>query len=319
MPPSRPREGIAAEPDPLRRRALAAALLVSAASRGDLSTGLEALAASVDGEPTAEEREALRVAWRRAADPGIDRSGVLRTHAVRLIGRGPDRADRDLFVEAARTFCRDTGVDTSAELRGLGLRALAEVDPAAARWIAAERIEDPEPPNQEPHRTALSILAANGDHLLIRAALDRRAGPLPVEVAAAAEAELVAVMPASEWALRAEVRLGDGRPVETITAAEAVVAVPRADLAGALAALLATIAEEDLFRAVAMTLAAGRDTVFSDALIDVVERVPVPLLDAYTEALAICRSAGRDRAISRVSARARAAHGAPPEGGHRTP
>lgn len=318
MPPSRPRQEIAAEPDPLRRRALAAALLGPAASRGDLSTGLEALVATVDGEPTAAERGALRVAFRRANDPGIDRSGVLRTHAVRLLGRVPGAADRDLFVEATRTFCRDTGVDTSAELRGLGLRALAEVDPATARWIAAERIEDPEPPNQEPHRTALAVLAAHGDHLLIRAWLDRRPIPVPIEVAAAAEAELVAVMPASEWALRAPSRLGDERPLETITAAEAVVAVPRTDLARALAALLAGITGEDLFRAVAMTLAAARDAAFSEALIEVVERVPIALLDAYTEALAICRSTDRDRALDRVSARARAGHGRPPVGEQRT-
>src|SRR5260221_8530759 len=88
---------------------------------------LEALIERVD-VPDAGERDALRDAYARLCEEGLDRSGVLRTHAVRLLGREPETRDRDLFVEAARTFCRDTGVDTSAELRGLALLALSRVD-----------------------------------------------------------------------------------------------------------------------------------------------------------------------------------------------
>jgi hypothetical protein len=275
---------------------------------------LEALLESVD-VPDAGERDALRDAHARLSSGELDRSGVLRTHAVRLLGREPESRDRDLFVEAARTFCRDTGVDTSAEMRGLALLALSRVDPHAARWLAAERLHDPDPPNVEPHATALRILAHNGDHLLIREWLDGRGmGAQPPAVAAEAEAELALAMPASEWALRAGTRLGDRRPVETLAAAEAVVREVRTELAPSLAALLRGLDDADLFRAVAMTLAASREDAFVDALLDLVDEVPIPLLDAYTDALAICRAARRDQTLSRVSARARRA-ASPPEAG----
>lgn len=262
--------------------------------------------------PDAAARDSLRVTYARLRDAELDRSGVLRTHAVRLLGREPETRDRDLFVEAARTFCSDTGVDTSAEMRGLALLALSRVDHQTARWLAAERLHDPDPPNQEPHATAQRILAHHGDHLILREWLDGRGmGAQPAGVAAEAEAELALAMPASEWARRAAERLGDHRPVETLAAAEAVVSEVRTELAGALAALVRSIDDTDLFRAVAMTLAASRENSFLDALLGLVDEVPYPLLDAYTDALSICRSARRDEVLSRVSARARSGASAP--------
>jgi hypothetical protein len=139
-------------------------------------------------------------------------------------------------------------------------------------------------------------------------------GAQPPAVAAEAEAELALAMPASEWALRAGTRLGDRRPVETLAAAEAVVREVRTELAPSLAALLRGLDDADLFRAVAMTLGASREDAFVDALLDLVDEVPIPLLDAYTDALAICRAARRDQTLSRVSARARRA-ASPPEAG----
>jgi hypothetical protein len=270
-----------------------------------LGAELEAMLAAVD-VPDAAERDTLRATYARLRDAELDRSGVLRTHAVRLLGREPETRDRELFVEAARTLCSDTGVDTSAEMRGLALLALSRVDPETARWLAAERLHDPEPPNQEPHATAVRILAHHGDHLIIREWLDGRGmGAQPAGAAALAEAELAVAMPAAEWTHRAAARLGDGRPVETLTAVEAVVREVRTELAGGLAALLRALDDTDLFRAVAMTLAASRESGFLDALLDLVEEVPYPLLDAYTDALAICRSPRRDEVLSRVSARAR--------------
>jgi hypothetical protein len=277
-----------------------------------LGAELEAMLASVD-VPDAAGRDALRAAYARLRDAELDRSGVLRTHAMRLLGREPETRDRDLFVEAARTHCSDTGVDTSAEMRGLALLALSRVDPETARWLAAERLHDGEPPNQEPHATAVRILAHHGDHLIIREWLDGRGmGAQPAGAAALAEAELALAMPAAEWTRRAAGRLGDDRPVETLTAVEAVVREVRTELAGGLAALLRALDDTDLFRAVAMTLAASRESGFLDALLDVVEEVPYPLLDAYTDALAICRSPRRDEVLSRVSARARRG-ASPPE------
>jgi hypothetical protein len=266
---------------------------------------LEAMLGAVD-VPGAAERDTLRATYARLRDAELDRTGVLRTHAVRLLSREPDTRDRDLFVEAARTHCSDTGVDTSAEMRGLALLALSLVDPLTARWLAAERLHDRDPPNQEPHATAVGILAHHGDHLIIREWLDGRGmGAQPPSAAALAEVELALAMPASEWARRAADRLGDDRAVETLTAVEAVVREVRTELAPGLAALLRRLDGADLFRAVAMTLAASRESAFLDALLDLVEEVPYPLLDAYTDALAICRSPRRDEVLSRVSARAR--------------
>ncbi len=270
-----------------------------------LGAELEAMLAAVD-VPDAAGRETLRATYARLRDAELDRTGWLRTHAVRLLGRDPEPRDRDLFVEAARTHCSDTGVDTSAEMRGLALLALSRVDHLTARWLAAERLHDREPPNQEPHATAVGILAHHGDHLIIREWLDGRGmGARPPGAAALAEAELALAMPASEWVRRAAERLGDDRPVETLTAVEAVVREVRTELTPGLAALLRAIDGADLFRAVAMTLAASRETGFLDALLDLVEEVPHPLLDAYTDALTICRSPRRNEVLSRVSARAR--------------
>jgi hypothetical protein len=309
------RQRIDSEPDPDRRRARAVDLLAPGAGRFELSVALEALVAHVE-EPTAGERVALRATYRRLAESDLDHSGVLRTHALRLLGRGPEPSDRDLLVEAARTFCADTGVDTSGELRGLALLALLRVDPETARWLAAERLHDPEPPNEQPHATALRILAAAGEHLLIRAWLDGPGtGAQPVAVAADAEADLALAMPASEWAARAARRLGDGRAVATLSAADAAVRHGRTELAAALGALLRRVGDPDLFRALATTLAAAREAAFIEALLDLVEEVPTDLLDVYTDALGVCRSPRRDPVLSRVSARAREAHARRREGG----
>jgi hypothetical protein len=270
-----------------------------------LGQELEALLASAE-VPDADRREWLRAIYARLRDAELDRTGVLRTHAVRLLAREPETRDRDLFVEAARTHCSDTGVDTSAELRGLALAALARVDPETARWLAAERLHDPDPPNVEPHATALRILAHHGDHLLVREWLDGRGMVAqPPSVGAEAEAELALAMPASEWSRRAGERLGDQRAVETLAATEAAVRERRTELAAPLAALLRRVAGADLFRAMAMTLAASRESAFADAVLDLVDDVPLPLLDAYTDAVAICRSGRRDEVLSQVSARAR--------------
>jgi hypothetical protein len=256
--------------------------------------------------PDAADRDALRAAYARLRDAELDRTGWLRTDAVRLLGREPETRDRDIFLEAARTFCHDTGVDTSAELRGLALLALARVDPETARWLAAERLHDPDPPNQEPHATAVRILAHHGDDVLLREWLDGRGmGAQPPQAAAEAEAALALAMPAAEWERRAGTRLGDGRAMETLAAIEAVVRAPRAELAAAVAGVLGRLADEDLFRAVSMTLAASREAPFLDALLGIVDAVPLPLLDAYTDALSICRAPRRDEVLDRVSARAR--------------
>ena len=256
--------------------------------------------------PEAADRGTLRVAYARLRDAELDRTGWLRTDAVRLLGREPETRDRDIFLEAARTFCRDTGVDTSAELRGLGLLALSRVDPETARWLAAERLHDPDPPNQQPHTTAVRILAHHGDDVLLREWLDGGAmGARPPQAAAEAEAALALAMPAAEWERRAGARLGDGRAMETLAAVEAVVRAPRTELAAPVAGLLGRIDDDDLFRAVSMTLAASREAGFLDALLGMVDAVPLPLLDAYTDALSICRAPRRDEVLGRVSARAR--------------
>jgi hypothetical protein len=266
---------------------------------------LEAMLLRVE-VPEAAERDVLRAAYARLRDAELDRTGVVRTHAVRLLGREPETRDRDIFLEAARTLCSDTGVDTSAELRGLALLALSRVDPETARWLAAERLHDPDPPNQEPHLTAVRILSHHGDDVLLREWLDGHGmGANPPQAAAEAEAALALAMPAPEWERRAAVRLGDDRPVETLAAVDAAVQAPRTELAASLGALLGRIDDDDLFRAVSMTLAASREAAFLDALLGIVETVPLPLLDAYTDALSICRASRRDEVLDRVSARAR--------------
>ena len=300
-------KAIAAEPDVRRRREMIVEMLGPTAGWAEISLGVE-LAVDVIDVPSPEERPVLRALYRRcAADGKHDATAMLRTSIARLLIREPERDDLDLFREATRLYLRAPGstVDISAELRGLGLVGMGRLDENEARWAAARLLFDGEVPNQEPHLTAVQVLAPSGDHPLLLHWLDSPRVYHPDEAAALAERELAHVLPADLWSARAETRLGADRPMETLGAVEGALASEREELTPALVSLLRRISTEALFRAVALSLAASRSLAVVEAVLDIVEDVPLSLLDAYTDAVSVCRSPRRDAVISRISERAR--------------
>lgn len=272
---------------------------------GQLAIAVD-LAVEFASLPTSEERAALWQVWRRCSERGAqDRLASIRTGAVRLLCRDPEPNDLGSLLEVAATYVYDAQTEVAGEIRGLALRAVAELDLAQARWSAATLLFDGAVPNDQPHRTAVNVLCRSGDEALLRHWLDSWDGPWPVEAAGDAEAELARVMPAPLWSVRAAKRLGDDRAVETLAAVDAVLAVPRPELAGALRDLLLSTRSTDLFTALAMALAASREGVWQDLLLDLVDACPVRLLPAYLQAVELSRDHRRDAVARAVSARLR--------------
>jgi hypothetical protein len=142
------------EMDPVRRRERIRVLLGSRSAWADLSQGVDALLRHVQ-VPNAEERRLLRGVIERCTpalhQPCFDRTCLIRTGAVRLLSHEPETADRDLFIQLARTHESSAGADVAAEMRGLALLGLEALDPELARWLAAECLQDGPVPNDEPN------------------------------------------------------------------------------------------------------------------------------------------------------------------------
>ncbi len=293
--------------DGARRQAIVG-LVTGDQSWAELGIGLD-LAVQYIGEPSEAECAAMRAAFARIhAEPVVDRMGLMRTAAIRVLSRTPGSADMDTLVEASYAYLWVDGgtIDAGAEMRGLALRGMAAADPAAGRWAAARLLFDGEVPDQEPQRTAVSVLAAHGDHPLLLRWIDDTPGPRPADAAAAAEAELTKALPARVWTERALLRLGDRSPVETMAAFDAVVLAVRTDVAPGLEALLLGVSDPDLFRALAMMLATSRELAFQDVLMGLGETLSLRMLDAYTDSLAVSRDPRKEKMLDRVTERARA-------------
>lgn len=296
---ARLRRDILAGNDGEERRARIAELLSPASSWADLGLGVEVAVETIQA-PDPAMRVLLRESFERCRGPEAqDHLAVIRTGIIRLLGREPERADLELFRAATETYAIAEDVDVTAEMRGLALRAIAALDDVVARWIAAQLLFDNMfIPNQEPNRTAVDLLCRAGDHPLLLQWLDRFGGPHPPEAAALAEEELAQSMPLDLWVRRAGDRLGDERLVETLGAVTG--ALKRNDRAGdpVLRSLLLHVHDVDLFRALAFTLAAARETAAQELLLGVVEDVGSEHVDAYIEAVEMCRAPKRDAVLA---------------------
>jgi len=303
------RRSIADEPDDVERRRRIIALLGPDSEWPDVGLALE-LGVEHLGGLTPDEAILVRVAFARCCEDGApDLLGHLRTGAIRLLSRAPTPDDVETLLEATRTYLVRERVDVAAEMRGLALLGLARIDPDLARWTAARLLFDGDTPGQEPHLTAVRLLSANNDHPLLLRWLDDEEGVRPSEAAAEAEGALGRVLPAELWKERSLTRLGDARPLETLSAVEAIADCPRVELADAVGAMLLGMRDADVFRAAALAFAASREAVFQDVILSLVDHVPVPLLDAYTDAVSVSRDPRRVDVIGRISARARGGFG----------
>lgn len=307
---ARVRRSILAGNDPEERAARLSALLAPASSWADLALGVE-LAIETVTSPDPAMRVLLRAAFERCNAPEAqDQLAGIRTGAIRLLGREPERSDIDLFQAAAQTYLYREQVDVAAEMRGLALGAIAALDSDVARWIAAALLFDSAfIPNQEPNRTAIDLLCRAGDHTLLLSWLDHFPGPHPPEAAALAEEELAQAMPVDLWLQRADDRLNDERAVETLAAVTGALKRNDRRMYPALRSLLLRVGDVDLFRALAFTLAAARETAVQEMLVAAAEEVRETHLAAYIEAVEICRHAKRDAALA-TSRRRRTRSGA---------
>jgi hypothetical protein len=135
---------------------------------GDRRAREAALEALID-RPVAGTRDALRElyfeldAQRDKLDPGAR----LRTAIARLLLAGEDARDDDVGLRAADTYEKSMGVDSTANLRSLGLKIIAFADPDLFPYVAAEHINDSSAFSPEPANTALQLLAGTGHQLSV--------------------------------------------------------------------------------------------------------------------------------------------------------
>lgn len=155
---------LAAGEDEIAFRDYALELLAS----GDRRTREAALEALVD-HPVAGMRDALRGLYSElAAQPDkLDPGAHLRIAVARLLLIGGDARDVDIGLGAAGTYEKAMGVDSTANLRSLGLRIIAAADPDLFPYVAVEHINDSSDFSPEPANTALQLLAGTGNQLSV--------------------------------------------------------------------------------------------------------------------------------------------------------
>ena len=216
-------------------------MLRSRSTWASISLGVEELLHLVS-IPNTEERLLLRAIIERCTpvlhQPCFDRTCLIRTGALRLLSREPETADRDLFIQEARTYESSAGVDVAAEMRGLALLGLEALDPELARWLAAECLYDGPVPNEEPHLTAVRVLAARGDATLLRHWLESRDGPVETTATIEAHVYLMRAMPGILWTSWVTKKMGAEQPLTCMAVVEAAVNQGRTDLVPTLIDLL---------------------------------------------------------------------------------
>jgi hypothetical protein len=155
---------LAAGDDELAFRGFALELLRS----GDRRTREAALEAMLDW-PVADTHYALReLFFELDAEPDKRDPGAhLRVAVARLLLASGDACDVDIGLRAANTYESSMGVDSTANLRSLGLRVIAATDPDLFPYIGVEHINDSSEFSPEPANTALQLLAGTGHQLSV--------------------------------------------------------------------------------------------------------------------------------------------------------
>jgi hypothetical protein len=172
---------LAAGDDEAAFRDLALDVLASG-DRAAREAALEALL----GHPVDGARDALRALYLdiEAQPDRLDPGAHLRTSIARLLLRGEDARDIDIGLRAAGTYQSSMGVDSTGNLRALGLRIVAAANPELFPYIAVEHIDDSSEFSPEPANTVLQLLASTGHQLSVYQWLI--CGPHPPELIDAA-------------------------------------------------------------------------------------------------------------------------------------
>lgn len=135
---------------------------------GDRRAREATLEALVD-HPVAGTRDALRELYveLEAQPDKLDPGAHLRIAVARILLAGGDARDVDIGLRAADTYEKSMGVDSTANLRSLGLRIIAAADPDLFPYVAVEHIDDSSDFSPEPANTALQLLAGSGHQLSV--------------------------------------------------------------------------------------------------------------------------------------------------------
>jgi hypothetical protein len=228
--------------------------LLESTQRLDREAALEALLA----RPLPGARPALRRLFITLNADGLkrDQGATMRAAIVRILRALGDRRDRDIALAAVDAREVVLGDDIAWQLRAHGLMMLAELDPDAFPYYAAEHLDDVAGPEGEPANTAFQLLAATGQFALIYRWLlttPRDSYQLPgvFEIFAAAPPEIV--LRFVREAVEDAVARGD-EPL-CIVLAEAVVRLELEGAYSSLAAVLAAKVSDDLYRYVCVLLA----------------------------------------------------------------
>jgi hypothetical protein len=149
------------------RAAFGAYALELLASRDRLAR--EAALEALLDRPVAGTRDALRELYFEldGQRDKLDAGAHLRTAVARLLLAGEDARDVDIGLRAADTYEKSMGVDSTANLRSLGLKIIAAADPDLFPYVAAEHIDDSSTFSPEPANTALQLLAGTGHQLSV--------------------------------------------------------------------------------------------------------------------------------------------------------
>lgn len=151
---------------------------------GDEDTFREVVLESLDGRdrlareaalealverPLADLRPRLRQLFGEiSADPAkLDPGAHLRLLTARIIMEFEDRRDADIALQAISTYETSMGVDSTGNLRAVGLKILAAADPDLFPYIAVEHVDDASEFSPEPANTAIQLLAATGHQLAV--------------------------------------------------------------------------------------------------------------------------------------------------------
>lgn len=139
--------------------------LLAAGDRRAREAALEALL----DHPIAGTHDAVRDLYvtLEAQPDKLDPGAHLRIAVARILLAGGDARDADIGLRAAGTHEKSMGIDSTANLRSLGLRIIAAADPDVFPYVAVEHIDDFSDFSPEPANTALQLLAGSGHQLSV--------------------------------------------------------------------------------------------------------------------------------------------------------
>jgi len=108
-----------------------------------------------------DQLRALYVELDRGSEK-LDAGAHLRARIAQLLLVFEDARDLDIGLRASETYETSMKVDTTANLRALGLKLVAMADPDLFPYVAAEHVNDAGDWSPEPANTALQLLAGTG-------------------------------------------------------------------------------------------------------------------------------------------------------------